>query len=306
VEKLEITVPEIYIRKRLDAYLADALTGRYSRQEIKSSIVRGGFTVNGAPALPKTAVKTGDRIEGTIDVERTTGVKPESIPLKVVYEDEYLIVIDKPVGMVVHPGAGNAGGTLVNALVGRGQALAARGGEMRPGIVHRLDKSTSGLLVVAKTNGAHRKLQAQFERREVTKVYLALVRGAVEFEEGRVSVPIRRHPKMRDRMAALDDAAAKEAESSYRVIRRFGKKATLLEVRIRTGRTHQIRVHMAHLGHPVVGDTVYGRPDDDAPRVGLHAARLEFVHPATGEPMRFESEPPKEFSALTKKWEEAG
>lgn len=306
MEKFEMVIPDVYQKKRLDAYLAEVLTGKYSRQEIKSCIVRGFISVNGKPGLPKTMVGKGDVISGELDAERESTAKGEAIPLKVVFEDNYLIVIDKAAGMVVHPGAGNPTGTLVNALLGRGGELSSVGGVGRPGIVHRLDKATSGLLVVAKTNGAHRKLQSQFESRTVTKIYLALVRGRVEFEQGHVNAAITRHPAMRDRMSVSDSEKAKEAESSYKVRKRFGTKATLVEVRIHTGRTHQIRVHMAHLGYPLIGDRVYGRQNDEARRLALHAAHLEFDHPATGERLSFDSEPPQDFLDVVESFEGGG
>ncbi len=295
--RLEMTVPFLYIQKRLDSFLTEALDGRFSRRQLKDALDGGMISVNGVPAKPRTLVKEGDRIEGELPLERPLGPSPETIALGVVYEDENLLVIDKPVGMVVHPGAGNSKGTLVNALLGRGGGLSDVGGAERPGIVHRLDKDTSGLLVVARDNRTHRKLQTQFEERSVDKIYEALVRGRVEFEEGHVDRPIGRHPKMRNKMAVSTAPDAREAVTRYRVLRRF-PRATLLEVRILTGRTHQIRVHLASLGYPVVGDRLYGNVQDAAPRLGLHARRLKFTHPRTGERLSFESPPPPDFRAL--------
>jgi 23S rRNA pseudouridine1911/1915/1917 synthase len=212
----------------------------------------------------------------------------EDIPLRVLYEDEGVVAIDKPAGMVVHAGAGVHSGTLVNALLHRFGALSGVGGELRPGIVHRLDRFTSGVLLVAKNDAAHQKLAAQFASRQVDKVYLALVQGTVKQETGRIERPISRDPVHRTRMTArLSDGRA--ASSEYRVKRRFAK-FTLLEVRIGTGRTHQIRVHLASIGHPVVGDALYGAQAQPAlGRFFLHAHRIRFRSPATGQEVVVES-----------------
>jgi 23S rRNA pseudouridine1911/1915/1917 synthase len=282
--------------KRLDAYLAHALAGRFSRQEIKAAIERGEILLGGKTARPSAPVKQGDRIQGRVLSEKVSALAPESIPLKIIHEDESLLVVDKPAGMVVHPGAGSKTGTLVHALLGRGGALSTAGGRERPGIVHRLDKDTSGLLVVAKTNEAHRALQAQFQERTFSKTYTALVKGRVEFEEGRLTDAIGRDPKVRRKMAVSRAASARPAETHYRVMRRF-RYATLLEVRIVTGRTHQIRVHMARLGHAVLGDELYGTREKGQ-RLALHASKIEFTHPRTGEIMSFESPLPEEFASM--------
>lgn len=301
-------VPPQGARRRLDVFLAQALRGRYSRQEIKSAVEKGGFLLNGKHAKPRTLVREGDRIEGSPVFRKETALLPETIPLKVIYEDESLLVIDKPAGMVVHPGAGNRKGTLVHALLGRQIPLSAVGGSQRPGIVHRLDKETSGILLVAKTDTAHRNLQSQFESRTLSKTYTALVRGIVEFEEGRVWEPISRHPKVRQRMAVSKKGRGKEAVTLYTVKRRF-RRSTLLEVKPLTGRTHQIRVHLAHLGHPVVGDALYGTsaggPADGlaAERLALHASKIELTHPETGKIIRFESELPEDFKRLLERAE---
>ncbi len=280
------------VSRRLDAFLTHALGGRFSRQEIKSAIERGEILLEGKPAKPKSPVKSGDRIQGRVHTEKESALEPESIPIKIIYEDESLLVVDKEVGMVVHPGAGAKKGTLVHALLGRGGELSTAGGRERPGIVHRLDKETSGLLVVAKTNEAHRLLQAQFQERTFSKIYTALVKGRVEFEEGHVMEPIGHHPKMRRKMAVSRASSARSAESHYRVKRRF-RYATLVEVKIVTGRTHQIRVHMQHLGNPVLGDELYGTKEIGQ-RLALHASKIEFTHPKTGKIMKFESPLPEE------------
>ena len=233
-------------------------------------------------------------------MKKPSSLQPEQIPVNVIYEDESLLVVDKPAGMVVHPGAGNKKGTLVHALLGRGTTLSMGDTKVkdRPGIVHRLDKETSGLLIVAKNNEAHRKLQDQFESRTVTKIYTALVSGRVDFEEGHIEDPLSRHLKIRRKMAVSKSELAKEALTKYRVLERFGF-STLLKVRILTGRTHQIRVHLAHLGHPVLGDELYGKKES-APRLCLHASKIEFTHPKTGKMMFFESPLPPEFEAALK------
>ncbi len=296
-------VPHIYIPKRIDAYLAEVLTGKFSRHEIKLAIEDKKVFLNGKTVRPRDEVTTGDRIEADLTAKKAFAMTGEDIPLKILFEDEFLLVVEKPAGMVVHPGAGNKQGTLVHALLGRGADLSSVGGKERPGIVHRLDKDTSGILLVAKTNAAHRALQAQFASRSLSKTYTALVRGKVEFEEGRVLEPIGHDPRIRGKMAVVhDDEKARDAESYYRVLKRF-RYATLLSVRIVTGRTHQIRVHMAHLGYPVAGDVIYGtgKPGD---RLCLHASKIEFSHPESGKIMSFESPIPADMAAVIKRAEE--
>jgi 23S rRNA pseudouridine1911/1915/1917 synthase len=287
---------------RADAYLARILAGKYSRQEIKAALLDGRIILKGRSLKPKSLVKEGDVIEGSLAAKETSFLLPEAIPVKVIYEDECLLVVDKPAGMVVHPGAGNKKGTLVHALLGRGGAahdappLSDAGGKDRPGIVHSLDKDASGVMVIAKTNVCHRALASQFESRTVSKVYTALVRGSMEFEQGHVSAPIGRHPRHRQKMAVSERETAKPAETRYRVIKRY-PYSTLLEVKTLTGRTHQIRVHMAHLGHPLVGDEIYGTRKAGE-RLALHASKIEFTHPKTGKIMQFKCELPADFNKL--------
>ncbi len=283
--------------------MVDLLKGEFSRQELKTVFKSGGILLNGKPAKPDILLKEGDRIDGSLPVLKSARIEPENLPLKVIYEDKDLLVVDKPVGMVVHPGAGNKKGTLVNALLGRGSSLSSVSGDQRPGIVHRLDKETSGLLLVAKNNRAHRYLQSQFESRTLSKTYTALVKGRVEFEQGHISEPIDRHSKMRNKMAVSRSEKAREAETRYRVLKRF-KYSTLLEVKILTGRTHQIRVHMAHLGYPVIGDELYGTKYPGE-RLGLHASKIEFAHPSTEAIMSFNSELPEDFKTMIRKAESA-
>jgi 23S rRNA pseudouridine1911/1915/1917 synthase len=220
---------------------------------------------------------------------------PENLPVEVLYEDDAVLAINKPAGMVVHAGAGNHDGTLVNRLVHRFQGLSHVGGDLRPGIVHRLDKDTSGVILVARTDAAHRSLAAQFSGRTVDKTYLALVRGRVQDETGRVTKPISRDPVRRTRMTA-GSGTGREALTDYRVLQRF-ERFTYLEVRIGTGRTHQIRVHFLSLGHSVAGDLVYGpAKQPDTPRMFLHAWRIEFESPATGERVQVEAPLPADLT----------
>jgi 23S rRNA pseudouridine1911/1915/1917 synthase len=267
--------------QRLDNWLNARLPDT-SRSRIQDWIKRGHVRVNGAGSRPSYTLRGGE----TIDVQPVEPVPlhaaPEEIPLVTLYEDADLVAIDKPAGMVVHAGAGVHSGTLVNALLHRFAELSGVGGAMRPGIVHRLDRFTSGVLLVAKNDAAHRRLAEQFSGRQVSKTYLALVEGEVKAESGRVSRPIARDPAHRTRMTARL-AAGRAAWSEYRVLRRFSG-FTLLEVRIGTGRTHQIRVHLASIKHPVVGDTLYGAAaQPDLGRFFLHAHRIEFRQPTTGE-----------------------
>ncbi len=223
--------------------------------------------------------------------------QPEAIPLTVVYEDDDIVVVDKPAGMVVHPAPGHHGGTLVHALLGRGGEWSGAGGVLRPGIVHRLDKGTSGLIVVARTDAAHRSLAAQLSDRTLSRTYLAIVRGRLKDDAGTLEGPIGRHPNDRKRMAVV--AGGRFARTRYQVVERRGGH-TLLRCDLDTGRTHQIRVHLAALGHPVAGDTEYGGRTDGAERPLLHAWQLRLRHPRTRAEMSFEAPPPADFTTF---WE---
>lgn len=265
--------------QRLDHVLQTQMP-EFSRSRLQDWIKAGRVSVNGAAAKPSHTLKEGD----TVDVQPASltplSASPEQIPLHVLYEDDDLIAIDKPAGMVVHAGAGVHSGTLVNALMHRFESLSKVGGDLRPGIVHRLDRFTSGVLLVAKTDAAHRHLAEQFAARSVHKTYLALVQGMVTGEAGSISKPIARDPVRRIRMT-VKLGSGRQAWSEYRVLRRFDG-FTLLEVRIGTGRTHQIRVHLASIGHPVAEDTIYGASAGTHGRFFLHAARIVLEQPSTG------------------------
>ena len=277
--------------------LAD-LDPELSRSSAARLARAGAVAVNGRPVRPSEAVRAGDVLEYEPPQPETFEPGPEAIALTVVHDDPDLVVIDKPAGMVVHPAAGHRTGTLVHALLGLGGAWSTVGGAARPGIVHRLDKGTSGLLLAARSDRAHRSLAAQLSDRTLSRTYLAIVRGGVAGDERVLEGPIARHPRDRTRMAVVE--GGRPARTRLRAVERRGGH-TLVQCDLDTGRTHQIRVHLAALGHPVAGDDLYGRRrPGDPERPMLHAHRLRFRHPRTGEPMSFESPPPADFTAF---WE---
>ncbi|HEX4032161.1 MAG TPA: RluA family pseudouridine synthase [Terracidiphilus sp.] len=330
-------VPAEWRGQRLDQFLAAQLDG-VSRSRVQLLMEQGDVTVDGVRQKPSLKLRGGERVTVTGE-PRPTPLKAqaEDIPLDVVYEDADLAVINKPAGMMVHAGSGQnedarSKGTLVNALLYRFQKLSTTGGELRPGIVHRLDKDTSGLIVVAKNDRAHAALGAMFAGRRVKKTYIALVEGDVKRDKGTITAALSRDPVRRTRMTTQPNENARSAVSHYEVVQRlvtrFGK-FSLVKVRIETGRTHQIRVHMASIGHPVVGDRLYGgagrltdqqalqaapsraarrNAEPEKLRLGrnfLHAAKLEFAHPATGKALEFEAALPPELAAFLKKVESA-
>jgi 23S rRNA pseudouridine1911/1915/1917 synthase len=274
---------------RLDHFLQERYP-QYSRSRLQSWIKEGRVLVDGAHAKASMLLRGDERIEVTPGELPPLKAAPEDLPVEILYEDAAVIAVNKPAGVAVHAGAGQHAGTLVNRLVHRFQKLSQLGGELRPGIVHRLDKDTSGVLLVARTDTAHRALAAQFAGRTVEKTYLALVHGRLKADSGRITKPIARDPVRRTRMTARL-ANGREALTDYRVLKRY-EKFTYLEVRIGTGRTHQIRVHLSSLGHPVAGDRLYGAAAGR--RLFLHAWGIGFESPATGERERVEAPLPRE------------
>jgi 23S rRNA pseudouridine1911/1915/1917 synthase len=259
-------------------------------------IRQGRVTVNGRSAQPADRVAAGDVIELQPSTADVTSAAAESIPLDVVYEDNDFVVVNKPAGLVVHPAPGHHAGTLVNALLGLGGSWSQAGGEERPGIVHRLDKGTSGLIVAARTDAAHRALAAQLSDRTLSRTYQAIARGVIRSDAGELEGPIGRHPKERKRMAVV--RGGRFARTTYQVLERR-RTHTLLRCDLDTGRTHQIRVHLASLGHPLAGDAEYGGGGPGEPgRPMLHAWRLRLRHPRTGEEMSFEAPPPGDFQTF--------
>ena len=308
---LSVSVPVEAENQRLDLFLASRFS-ETSRSAIQRAISGGDITVNGKTVKPSHRLRAGEEITGEIPAAPVIDAVPEDIPLDIVYEDEEVIVVNKPAGMVTHPGAGATSGTLANGLVYYlnriGRQPPRRGGASRPGIVHRLDVGTSGLIVVAKTDRAHLNLAEQFESRSVMKGYIALVYGAPTEDFGKIEAPIGRDPRNRVKMAVTRDG--RQATTLYRVAERFDE-FTLLNVEIKTGRTHQIRVHLAHIKHPVVADSTYGAGRANSiksaklrtavarmDRPFLHAARLGFAHPATGDRMEFTAPLPSELRAF--------
>jgi len=286
-------VPKKHARMRIDRHLVTALP-ELSRSRIQQLIRSGSVRLNGAITRPHQIVRTGDQIELTNPPPEKIETRPEAIPLEILFEDDDLIVINKPAGMTVHPGAGHHEHTLVNALLHHCSTLSGIGGKERPGIVHRLDKETSGCLVAAKNDIAHRELSKQFATRTVEKIYLALVAGKLRKQTGVIEEKIGRHPVQRKRMS-VSSPRGREARTEYRVLR-LNEQASLIECRLHSGRTHQIRVHLHHLGHPVLGDKIYGlRFAKNFPRQMLHAWKLGFRHPRTGEWKNFEAPLPDDF-----------
>lgn len=291
------------VGKRLDLFVISVIKD-LSRMNAKRLIEDGNVKVNSKNSKVSYKVQNGDIIEIHIPEAKQLDLKAQEIPIEVVYEDSDIIVVNKPKGLVVHPANGNWDGTLVNAVMAICKdSLSGIGGEVRPGIVHRLDKDTSGLLIIAKNDKAHINMSNEIKNREVKKVYIALVRGIVAENEATINMPIGRSNKDRKKMAVVKNG--KEAITHFKVIKRFDKY-TLLEVKIDTGRTHQIRVHLSEIGYPVVGDEIYSNGKNEFGVHGqlLHAKSLDFKHPITGKDMHLEAELPEEFKNILKKLEE--
>ncbi|HLW46473.1 MAG TPA: RluA family pseudouridine synthase [bacterium] len=277
LHRFETAVPDD--GRRLDVVVA-ARVPSLSRSRIARLADAGDVRVDGHPRKPAFRLRPGQSVEIAVPPPEPSGVRPEAIPLDIVLEDQDLLVVNKPAGLTVHPAPGHPSGTLVNALLSAVRDLAGIGGALRPGIVHRLDKDTSGLLVVAKSDAAHRALAAQFKAHTAQRTYLAVVRGVPRRDSGTIRAPLGRHAVRRTRIAVVPHG--RDAVTHYTVLERF-RDAALLACRLETGRTHQIRVHLAHAGHPLFGDPVYGRARaPEIARQALHAARLEFMHPRTG------------------------
>lgn len=298
--------------KRLDLFLSSFSKEKnlgLSRTHIQDLILKGRITVSDAPGVspapegsgwvkPHYKIKAADKIKVVIDDKVKGGIRPESIPLDIIYEDKDLAIINKPAGLVVHPAPGNYEHTLANALLGHFKELSDINRE-RPGIVHRLDKDTSGILVIAKNNSSHLKLAAQFADHSIKRKYIAIVKGRMEFDENIIEAPIARHALRRENMAVSFLEKARYAKTYYRTRKRIGD-FSLLELEPFTGRTHQLRVHLAFIGHPILGDKKYGK-NNEFTRLALHAQSLGFIHPSTGKFVEFNSPLPQELRGFTTK-----
>ena len=291
-EPIYLLAEDSDLNKRIDKLLSDKIDF-VTRSYAQKLIDDGNVLVNDGYVKSNYKVKAGDEIEITVPQLKEPEIIPENIPIDVVYEDEYMLVVNKPQGMVVHPAAGNYTGTLVNALLYHcGDTLSGINGEKRPGILHRIDKDTSGLLMVAKCDEAHLKLSEQIKEHSLTRAYKALVHGGFSADNGRIDLPIGRHPLDRKKMT-VTEKNSREAVTNFNVIERFGKY-TFVECILETGRTHQIRVHMSHNGHPIVGDKTYGVKKEEFNLSGqlLHAYKIGFIHPVYNKYMEFTSEIP--------------
>ena len=302
---MKITVNDAAIGERVDKFLSAET--EYTRSYIAKLADDGFLCVNGKAAKVNYKLREGDEIELSVPDIKPYEVTEEEIPLDIVYEDEHILAVNKPQGMVVHPAAGNYSGTLVNALMHHCKGnLSGINGVARPGIVHRIDKDTSGVLLVAKTNSAHLHLAEQIKVHSVTRKYVALVHGHLKEQEGTVDAPIGRNPKDRKKMC-VTQSNSKTAVTHYKVLEEF-RGYSLVECRLETGRTHQIRVHMSHIGHPVAADPVYGPKKDALGKDGqfLHAKMIGFIHPATNEYMELSAPLPQEFLDILDKFHKMG
>ncbi|MGM9881338.1 MAG: RluA family pseudouridine synthase [Bacilli bacterium] len=294
-------IDSTYIGQRLDKYLGE--TTDYTRSKIKKMIDNESILVNGKKVKPSYILKENDNISLTDYVE-DIDILPENIPLDILYEDDYLIVVNKESGMVVHPAPGNYKGTLVNALMYHTNHLSTVNTSIRPGIVHRIDADTSGLLLVAKNDHVHNILAEAIQKKEVVREYIALVSGVIKEDSATIDAPIGRDPKNRKKMCVTSENS-KDAITHLTVIERY-KNATLIRCKLETGRTHQIRVHLNYIGHPIINDPVYGHKKLIDPNFGqmLHAEKISFVHPITKEYLSFTKEPPKRFMEILKLYKE--
>jgi len=300
VETLELIVTQENDGMRIDAYLR--ANTEFSRSRVSALMLEGAISVDGeVQAKPSYKVSVGQRIVLDVPQVRPVDIVPQNIPLDILYQDEDVVVVNKPCGMVVHPAAGNEDRTLVNALLYHVHDLSGIGGEMRPGIVHRLDKDTSGLILIAKNDRAHTQLSDQFKERSMEKHYRAVAFGNFREEQGLIDAPIARHPVDRKKMAIVADG--KPSQTEWKVLEQL-KSAVYLDVHLLTGRTHQIRVHMHSIGHPLLGDRIYApniKTSVHIPRLMLHAYSLAFTHPATGERMELCAPLPEKFNATLEK-----
>ena len=302
LDDLKFIVTKENIGKRLDAYVS-SLKDNISRSNAQKLIKNNKIFVNGKNVKESYKVKENDEIRIIIEEPKKSSLKPENIPLDIIYEDNDIIVINKPKGMVVHPGNGNHEGTLVNAVLAYAKDLSGIGGKLRPGIVHRIDKDTSGLIIVAKNDKAHKNLSEEIKNHEVTKIYTCLVRGNISEDDATIDMPIGRDKNDRKKMAVTEDG--KKAITHFRVLKRYGNY-TLLRVKIDTGRTHQIRVHMAKIGHPIIGDEVYsnGKNEFNVHGQMLHSTYLKFKHPVTGKELELEAPLPQYFQDVLEQLKE--
>ena len=301
---MKIKVNEQNIGKRIDSYISK-LNQDLSRSTVQRLIEQNQIKVNGKSIKESYKVKLNDEIQINIPEAKKVDIVAQNIPLEILYEDDDIIVVNKPKGMVVHPANGNLEGTLVNAIMAICKdSLSGIGGEIRPGIVHRLDKNTSGCIIVAKNDKAHINLSNQLKNHEIKKTYIALIRGIIKENEATINMPIARDKIDRKKMAI--DKAGKTAITHFKVLDRFENKYTLLEINIETGRTHQIRVHLSHIGYPIIGDDVYSNGKNKWNIVGqcLHAKSLDFVHPTTNKKLHIEAKLPRYFKEILNELED--
>ena len=300
---MKIRINEQLKGKRIDSVISEYTT-ELSRNAVQRLIEENQITVNGKKIKPSYKTNINDEIIINIPEPKEIDLKPQNIPLEVLYEDNDIIVINKPKGMVVHPANGNLDGTLVNAVMAICRdSLSGIGGEIRPGIVHRLDKDTSGAIIVAKNDKAHIKLSEDLKNHKIKKTYIALVRGIIKENEATINMPIARSKQDRKKMAV--DKNGKEAITHFKVLNRYKEKYTLLEINIETGRTHQIRVHLSHIGYPIIGDNTYSNGKNEWGIVGqcLHAKALDFKHPITGKDIHIEAPIPEYFNNILEELE---